>query len=176
MALKWPFMCWCAVKKLPVAPPGFCSRGGSEVWVYRGSRVRSPPVPVVLSVYQRDSLLNGLVMHLSCDMKKFHDNESTHTHTHTHTRTHARTHARTHTHTGLTALCPGLPRWAVTRKVKTIWILLKQEIVSGSGISWAMQICTSLQTDNHASTSLLSFYRPFALPATQPTASKHWRQ
>ena len=39
-----------------------------------------------------------------------------------------------------------------------------------------MQICTSLQTDNHASTSLLSFYRPDALPATQPTASKHWRQ
>ena len=39
-----------------------------------------------------------------------------------------------------------------------------------------MQICTLLQTDNHASTSLLSFYRPDALPATQPTASKHWRQ
>jgi len=36
-------------------------------------------------------------------------------------------------------------------------------------------ICTSLQTDNHASTSPLSFYRPYALPATQPTASKHWR-
>ena len=36
-----------------------------------------------------------------------------------------------------------------------------------------MQICTSLQTDNHASTSLLSFYRPDALPVTQPTASKH---
>ena len=28
-------------------------QGGSEVWVYSGSRVRSPPVPVVLSVYQR---------------------------------------------------------------------------------------------------------------------------
>jgi len=34
----------------------------------------------------------------------------------------------THTHTRLTALCPGLPRW----------ILLKQETVSGSGISWAI--------------------------------------
>ena len=52
--------------------------GGSKVWVYRGSRVRSPPVPVVLSVYQRGSLLDGLAMHLSCDMKKFHDNESAH--------------------------------------------------------------------------------------------------
>jgi len=46
--------------------------------VYRGSRVRSPPVPVVLSVYQRGSLLDGLATHLSCDTKKFHDNESTH--------------------------------------------------------------------------------------------------
>ena len=36
--------------------------GGSVVWVYRGSRVRSPPVPVVLSVYQRGSLLDGLVV------------------------------------------------------------------------------------------------------------------
>ena len=41
------------------------------------------------------------------------------------------------THTRLTALCPGLPGWAGTRKVKPIWILLKQETVSGSGISWA---------------------------------------
>jgi len=46
-----------------------------------------------------------------------------------------------HTHTRLTALCPGLPGWAGTRKVKPIWILLEQETVSGSGISWA--ICKS---------------------------------
>ena len=43
----------------------------------------------------------------------------------------------THTHTRLTALFPGLPGWASTRKVKPVWILLKQETVSGSGISWA---------------------------------------
>ena len=36
-------------------------------------------------------------------------------------------------------------------------------------------ICTSLQTDNHASTSSLSFYRPDALPDAQPTVSKHRR-
>ena len=47
----------------------------------------------------------------------------------------------THTHTRLTALCPGLPGWAGTRKVKPIWILLEQETVGGSGISWA--ICKS---------------------------------
>jgi len=35
-------------------------------------------------------------------------------------------------------------------------------------------VCTLLQTDNHASTPPLSFfYRPDALPAAQPTASKH---
>jgi len=33
---------------------------------------------------------------------------------------------------------PALPRWAGTRKAKPIWILLKQETVSGSGISWAI--------------------------------------
>ena len=71
---------FCNVDALnAVAPPGFCNRGGgSEVWVYRGSRVRSPAVPVVLSVYQRGSLLDGLAMYLSCDTKKFHANESTH--------------------------------------------------------------------------------------------------
>ena len=41
-----------------------------------------------------------------------------------------------HTHTCLTDLFPGLHGWAGTRKVKPIWILLKQETVSGSGISW----------------------------------------
>jgi len=36
-----------------------------------------------------------------------------------------------------------------------------------------MQVCISIQTDNHASTPPLGFYRPDALPAAQPTASKH---
>ena len=88
----------------------------------------------------------------------------THTHTHTHTR------AR------LTALFLGIPRWAGTRRVKPIWILLKQETVSGNGISWA--ICKSAprsrQITAPASHHSL-FYRPDALPAAQPTASKHWR-
>jgi len=82
-----------------------------------------------------------------------------------------------YTHTRLTALCPGLPGWAGTRKEKPIWILLKQERVSGSGISWA--ICKSAPrfrqiitpTPHHS-----VFYRPDALPAAQPTASKHSRQ
>ena len=81
----------------------------------------------------------------------------------------------THTFTCLTALFPGLPRWAGTRKLKPMWILLKQEIVSGSGISLA--ICKSArrsrQPRQHPTTQF--FYRPDALPAAQPTASKHWR-
>ena len=85
-------------------------------------------------------------------------------------------HTHTHTHTRLTALCPGLPRWAVTRKLKPIWILLKQETVSGSGISWA--VCKSAPRSRQITTPAPHhsvFYRPDALPATQPTASKHWR-
>ena len=66
----------------------------------------------------------------------------------------------THTHT----------RRAGTRKVKPIWILLKQGTVIGSGISWAMQICTSLQTDNHASTPPLSFLQA-GCPSCRPTNS-----
>jgi len=38
-----------------VAPPGFCNRGGSDVCVY-----------------------SSIAKYLSCDTKKFHDNESTH--------------------------------------------------------------------------------------------------
>ena len=61
---------------------------------------------------------------------------------HTLTRDHTLLPAtHTHTHTHLTAIFPGLPRWAGTRKVKPIWILLKQETVSGSGISWV--VCMS---------------------------------
>ena len=36
-----------------------------------------------------------------------------------------------------------------------------------------MQVCTSLQTDNHASIPPLSFLQAGCLPAAQPTVSKH---
>ena len=78
--------------------------------------------------------------------------------------------AHTHTHTRLTAFS-GTTRVSRYQKGKAIWILLKQETVSGT--LGHMQVCTSLQTDNYASTPPLSFYRPDALPAAQPTASKH---
>ena len=91
--------------------------------------------------------------------------------------THAHAHTHTHTHSRLTALFPGLLGSASTRKVKPIWIVLKQETVSGSGISWA--ICKSAPRSRHITMPAPHrsvFYRPDALPATQPAASKHWRQ
>jgi len=77
----------------------------------------------------------------------------------------------THTHTRLTALCPGLPRWAGARKVKPIWILLKQETVSGSGISWA--ICKSAPRFRHI-TVLAPHHSSFlqaGCPSCHPTNS-----
>jgi len=51
---------------------------------------------------------------------------------------------------------------------------LKQETVSGSGISWA--ICKPAPRSRQITTPVPHhsvFYRPDALPAAQPTASKH---
>ena len=75
-----------------------------------------------------------------------------------------------YTHTRLTAFFPGLPRWAGTRKVKPIWILLKQETVSGSGISWA--ICKSALHSRQITTpaphhSVFTGRMPFLLPNQQ---------
>ena len=98
------------------------------------------------------------------------------TSTYAHTHTHTCAHAHTHTHTHLKARFPGLSGWAGTRKVKPTWILLKQETVNGSGISWA--ICKSAPRSRQITTPAPHhsvFYRPDALPAAQPTASKHWR-
>ena len=82
-----------------------------------------------------------------------------------------RTQQLTHTHP-FNGPFPGLPRWAGTRKVKPIWILLKQETVSGSGIRWA--ICKSAPRSTQITTPPPHhsvFYRLDALPAAQPTAS-----
>ena len=79
----------------------------------------------------------------------------------------------THTHTRLTSLFQGLPRWAGTRKVKPVWILLKQETVSGSGFSWAMcksaphsrQITTPAV--QHPTTQFFTGWMPFLPPNQQ---------
>ena len=79
-----------------------------------------------------------------------------------------------HAHTRLTALFHGLPGWVSTRKIKPVWILLKQETVCGRGISWA--ICKSATRSRQMTKPATHHDRPDAFPTTQPTASKHWRQ
>ena len=83
----------------------------------------------------------------------------------------------THTHTHLTALCLGLPRWAGTRKVKPIWILLKQETVSGSGISWPIAYAsayrarqTTMPTPHRPPLSILQAGCPSCCPTNSGKA------
>jgi len=92
-----------------------------------------------------------------------------------HVHAHAHTHTHTHTDTFYGPLnyvrdYPGEPI------PEPVWILLKQETVSGSGISWA--ICKSALRPRQITMPALHhsvFYRPDTLHDTQPTASKHWR-
>jgi len=78
-------------------------------------------------------------------------------------------HTHTHTHTHLTAL-------KVSRYQKG---KINLDFTEARDSEWQwhqlghMQVCISLQTDNHVSTPPLSFYRPDALPAAQPAVSKH---
>jgi len=78
----------------------------------------------------------------------------------------------THTHTGLTALFRDYPdKKEKERKLKPTW---KQETLTGSSISWA--ICKSASHSRQITMPAPHhsvFYRPDALPAAQPTASKH---
>jgi len=88
--------------------------------------------------------------------------ELTETHTHTHTHTHPLKKG---------PFFPGLPGWAGTKKVKPVWIILKQETVSGSGISWA--ICKSAPRSSQLPAPHHSvFNRPDALPAVH--AGTRW--
>ena len=60
------------------------------------------------------------------------------------------------------------------QKAKTNLDLLEQELVSGSGISWS--ICKSAPCPRQITTPAPHysvFYRPDAVPAAHPTASKH---
>ena len=83
------------------------------------------------------------------------------------------THTHTHTHTFYGPLS-GTTRVSWYQKGET-----NLDFTEARDSEWQwhqlghMQVCTSLQTDNHTSTPPLSFYRPDALPATQPTVSKH---
>ena len=83
-----------------------------------------------------------------------------------------------HTHTRLTALFSGTTRVSRYQRGKTnLDFYWSKETVSDSGISWA--ICNSAPRSRQITMPAPHhsvFYRPDALPAAQPTASKHWRQ
>jgi len=84
-----------------------------------------------------------------------------------------RSYTHTHTHTRLTALFAETTRVSRYQKGKT-----NLDFTGARDSEWQwhqlgrIQVCTSLQTDNHASKNDV-FYRPDALPAVQPTASMH---
>jgi len=84
----------------------------------------------------------------------------------------AQEHQHTHTHTHpFNAALSGTTQVSQYQKGKTN---LKQETVSGSGISWA--ICKSAPRSRQITMPASHhsvFYRPDALPAAQPTASTH---
>jgi len=75
---------------------------------------------------------------------------------------------KTQTHTRLLALFSGLPRCAGTRKVKPICILLKQETVSDSGVSWA--ICKSATHSRQITVPVFTGLMPL-LPPNQQSQS-----
>ena len=75
------------------------------------------------------------------------------------------THTHTHTHTRLTALCTGLPGRAGTRKVKPIWILLKQETVSG--------ICKSATCSRQITTPAPHHYRLIWVKGSPYSITEH---
>ena len=74
-----------------------------------------------------------------------------------------------HTHTSVSQPLSGTTRVSHYQKGKT-----NLDFTEARDSEWQwhqldhMQVCTLFQTDNHASTPPLSFYRPDALPATQP--------
>jgi len=89
------------------------------------------------------------------------------------------THTHTHTHTHLMALFRDYPGEPVPERLNQSgfhWSKRQWEAVASAGLLGHMQVCTSLQTDNRPASHHSVFYRPDALPAAQPTASKHWRQ
>jgi len=119
--------------------------------------------------------LNSMLLHdtLPVDLPDTRTHARTHAHTHTHTRSHC-IHTHTHTHQ-FNGPLSGTTQVSWYQKDKT-----NLDFTGARDSEWQwhqlghMQVRTLLQRDNHASTSLLKFfYRPDALPATQPTESKH---
>jgi len=80
-----------------------------------------------------------------------------------------------------TASFPGQPDHAGTRKVKPVWILIRQEMMGFGNMAVASAgpyAKNSALCSRHITTTLPhdSLYRPGALHDTEPTVSKQRRQ
>jgi len=80
----------------------------------------------------------------------------------------------THTHNHFTALFLGTPRWAGARR-ELLDFMVQGKINRGRHTNHQAGR-HSIQTNQCPPPPSPIFYRPDALPAAQPTLSKHWRQ
>jgi len=78
----------------------------------------------------------------------------------------------THTHNRFTTLFPGPPMWAGARR-KLLHFMVQDNRGRHTD---HLTGCHSIRTNQCPPQPSPHFYRPDALPATQPTVSKHWRQ
>jgi len=103
-------------------------------------------------------------IHLTASLTAQH----TRTHAHTHARTHARTHTHTHTFNG--------PLSGTTRVSQYQEGNTNLDFTGARDSEWQWAICKSAPHSRQINTPAPHrsvFYRPDALPAAQPTASKH---
>ena len=70
---------------------------------------------------------------------------------------------------------PGGPGSAGTR-MSPFWILLALRIMKVVATTGAIRRAKLQSNRHHQQTDIQFFYRPYALPFTQPTVSKHWRE
>jgi len=79
-----------------------------------------------------------------------------------------------HHHNHFTALFPGPPGWAGARR-ELLDFMVQGKINRGRHTDHPAG-CHSIRTNQCPPPPSPIFYRPDALPAAQPTVSKHWRQ
>jgi len=85
------------------------------------------------------------------------------------------TNTHTHTHNCFTALFPGPPGWAAARR-ELLDFMVQGKINRGRHTDHLAGHHSIWTNKCLPPPSRQFFYRPDALPAAQPTASKHWRQ
>jgi len=70
------------------------------------------------------------------------------------------------------AIFPGEPGLASTR-MSPFWIVLEPKVDGGGGDNWSYKSCKAPVKSTPPTNHNPSFYKPDALPVTQPTVSEH---